>query len=166
MAFFKKNEPVPELTGEARKQMLLDRVEESFKDKGWKYEVVDEKIKSGTKLDSKLGSCKINVRTDETGISVDAVCPINATAETYANVVEFITRANYGLKAGGFQFDYRDGEVKYHNFLSSRMGTPSLEDIFATVIVSVLMLDHYGDGLAKNIMGFGDPEKDIAAIED
>ena len=80
-------------------------------------------------------------------------------------MVEFITRANYGTKLGKFEFDYRDGEVRYQTCLPSREGTPSMKDIEFCVDCGMLMLQRYGDGLVKNIMGFGNPEKDIEEIE-
>ena len=43
---------------------------------------------------------------------------------------------------------------------------PSLKEVEFGVDVGYLMLQRYGDGLAKNLMGFGNPEMDIKAIED
>ena len=66
---------------------------------------------------------------------------------------------------GKFEFDYRDGEVRYQSCLSCREGIPSLKDVEFTVDVTMLMLQRYGDGLIKNLMGFGNPEQDIREID-
>jgi len=42
---------------------------------------------------------------------------------------------------------------------------PSLADVERCVDVGYFMLKMYGDGLAKNLMGFGNPEADIKEIE-
>ena len=40
-----------------------------------------------------------------------------------------------------------------------------MKDVEFAVDCGMLMLQRYGDGLFKNIMGFGNPAKDIAEIE-
>ena len=166
MAFFSKSStPTVELTGEARKQMHLERIVEYVKSQNWKYSVEGNFVKFNMSLKSKIGKAYNTVVAGETEIQCYAMCPINAKPEDYANVVEYITRANYGLKLGNFEFDYRDGEVRYHTCLRSTDGIPSLTEVEWIVDMPMLMLDKYGDGLAKNLMGFGDPEKDIAEIE-
>lgn len=80
-------------------------------------------------------------------------------------MAEYITRANFGLKMGNFELDYRDGEIRYQSCLPCREGIPSLKDIEYAVDVTFLMMNRYGDGLAKNIMGFGDPARDVEAAE-
>lgn len=44
-------------------------------------------------------------------------------------------------------------------------GVPSLGDVERCVDMGSLMFKRYGDGLVKNIMGFGNPAADIEAIE-
>ena len=157
--------PVAELTGEARKQMHLERIVEYVKSQNWNYSVDGNRVIFNMGIKSKLSSVRNLVIAGEKEIQCFAACPIKAKPEDYAKVVEFITRANYGLKNGNFDFDYRDGEVRYHTCLRSTDGMPSLREIEFIVDIPMLMMQRYGDGLAKNLMGFGDPEKDIAEIE-
>ncbi len=136
----------------------------------WRYKVErdDDKryiISLGMNLKSRLSSCRVLIEATETEIQAYGVCPINATSQFYGPVVEYITRANYGLKVGAFEFDYSDGEVRYHTCLSCKEGVPSQKDVERTVDMSFLMMDRYGDGLAKNLMGFGNPEQDIREAE-
>ena len=98
MAFFKRNDtPAVELTGEARKRMHLERVEEYLKSQNWKYSVDGDRVKFNMGLKSRIGQSQNLVVVGENEIQCFAVCPINAKPADYANVVEFITRANYGL---------------------------------------------------------------------
>ena len=168
MALFGRKEtpaPTPELTGEARKQMHLERIVEYVKSQNWNYTVDGDAVRLNMRIKSQLGSCRVIAFAGEREIQCFAVCPIKAKPEHYAKVVEFITRANYGLKLGNFDFDYRDGEVRYHTCLRSTEGMPSLAEVEFIVDMTFMMMRRYGDGLLKNMMGFGDPEKDIAEIE-
>ena len=119
----------------------------------------------GMSLDCRLYNCQVHVTASGKEIQSYAVCPIRAKPEVYQNVVEYITRANHGLKVGAFEFDYDDGEVRYHSCISCEESAPSSRDIERTVDITFLMMDHYGDGLVKNLMGFGDPEADIREAE-
>lgn len=163
MAFFKTEKPEV-----SRKAMLFGKALEYVKSQNWKYSIVGSEqdiIELHMSLKGKLNSCRMVVTAGEKEIQAYAFVPIKATPDCYGNVVEFITRANYGLKIGSFEFDYRDGEVRYHTCLPCQDGTPSLKDIEISVDMPVFMLQRYGDGLVKNLMGFGNPEQDIAAIE-
>ena len=177
MALFERKTPAPapaptptptpaaELTGEARKKMHMERIEEVLKSYNLNYSVDGNIAKFNMDLKSRIGKVLNLVVAEENAIQCFAACPINAKPEDYANVVEFITRANYGLKLGKFEFDYRDGEVRYQACLPSNEGIPSLKHIGRIAFIPFMMLDKYGDGLAKNLMGLGEPEKDIAKIE-
>ena len=179
MAFFRRNEtPAPPPAAapsapavpaaqavENRKQMHHNLILAYLDSQNWKYTVKDGFMEFGMGIKSKIGNCRIVVVPGEKEIQSYAFCPIKASKDTYANVVEYITRANYGLKVGKFEFDYRDGEVRYQTCLPSRDGTPSLQEVEFIVDLPMLMLQKYGDGLAKNLMGFGDPEKDVAEVE-
>lgn len=156
----------------SRASMLYDALDEYLKSQGFtKYslEMDDANRKVVTmnmKLHNKLKSCRLIMIVTDTDIQSMGICPINADSENFSDVVEFITRANYGLKVGKFEFDYSDGEVRYQACQSTKAGIPSQEDIERVVDMPVMMLERYGDGLVKNLMGFGDPEADIKAIED
>lgn len=152
----------------SRKELLFQRVIEYLNSQNWKYTIKgndNDIVEMNMGLKCRMNSCRMVATASDTEIQAFAFCPIKATPDCYANVVEFITRANYGLKMGKFEFDYRDGEVRYQSCLSCREGIPSLKDVEFTVDVTMLMLQRYGDGLIKNLMGFGNPEQDIREID-
>lgn len=152
----------------SRKQMLISRALEYVESQNWKYSVrgdEDDIIEFKMGLKSKINNCRVVISISEKDIQTYAIAPIKASEDDFANVVEFITRANYGLRLGAFEFDYRDGEVRYHTCISCREGIPSLKDIEFNVDIPFVMMDRYGDGLAKNLMGFGDPARDVEDCE-
>ena len=159
MAFFKESLP--------RRDILFNKVIEYLDSQKWKYTIKGNRdfIEFNMGLKGKISSCRIVVLASENEIQSIAFAPIKASQDNFDNVIEFITRANYGLKVGKFEFDYRDGEVRYQSCLPCREGMPSMKDIEFVVDLPMLMLQRYGDGLVKNLMGFGTPEADIRQIE-
>lgn len=160
MAFFK--------TEISRKEMLMNKVVEYLKSQNWKFRSVGNDgdiVEFNMGLKGKINSCRVVVAVGEKEIQAFGFVPIKAGSDSYQDVVEFITRANYGTKIGKFEFDYRDGEVRFQTCLPCREGIPSMKDIEFVVDLPMLMLQRYGDGLVKNMMGFGSPAEDIAQIE-
>ena len=152
----------------AQKERLIQRTKEYLDSQGWRYNALGndgDAFEMHMNIKCKLKSCRVIILVSESEIQSLAVSPISADENARANVVEFITRANYGLKIGKFEFDYRDGEVRYQSCLPCREGLPSLRDVERVVDMPIMMLQRYGDGLAKNLMGFGNPAADIREIE-
>ena len=137
---------------------------------GWRYTVRNDDgdcyvASMGFNIDNRLKSIDIHTIAEPSCIQSIGVAPINASRTEYDMVVEYITRANYGLMIGNFEFDYEDGEVRFQSCLPSWDGQPNQENIESIVDMPYHMFKNYGDGLVKAIMGFGNPEEDIAAAE-
>lgn len=119
----------------------------------------------GFNIGNRLKSIDILAIADASAIQSIGISPINAGRTDYGNIVEYITRAYFGLKVGNFKFDYDDGEIRYHACLTSYAGQPDLENVELVVDMPFHMFKKFGDGLVKALMGFGDPEVDVAAVE-
>jgi hypothetical protein len=145
---------------------LIDYIESQ----GWKYTVTTDEdgyyvARMGFNTHNRLRGVTTFAVAEATCIQSMAVSPINADPEDYDAVIEFITRANYGLKLGNFEFDHRDGEVRFQTCLISLSGVPDHANVEAIVDMPHIMMSRYGDGLAKALLGFGDPEADVAVAE-
>lgn len=149
----------------AQKDILMRKTIEYLDSQGWRYSRDDYKITFSLGINSKLSRCHMVIIVSDKGIYAQATCPINASKDVYNTVVEYITRANYGMSFGCFAFDYRDGEVSFRDYLVAMEGVPSIKDIERTVDIPFMMMDQYGDGLVKSLMGFGDPERDVEEAE-
>lgn len=147
-------------------EQLWGHVVEYLNSKNWKYETTKQNgiITLGMNLKSKLSSCRGIIIVSETEIQAITACPVKASPDVYGSVVEFLTRANYDLRIGKFEFDYSDGEIRYQCCLPCNETVPSFEDVQRCVTMGFLMFNKYGDGLVKTLMGYGDPEADIKAI--
>lgn len=151
----------------ASRDVVYKRTIEYLDSQGWHYKEVREKniIDFNMNLSCKLQSCRLLLEAKDDGLFCVAVPPIKADKDSYSNVVEYITRANYGLLVGNFEFDYSDGEVRYRAFMSAKADVPDLRDIERSVDIGMFMLERYGNGLVKNMMGYGSPEQDIKEAE-
>lgn len=98
------------------------------------------------------------IRVHEDNYTVTAIFPLSADSADDAamsTVSEFITRANYGLKNGNFEMDYRDGEIRYKCHVHCGDQVPTEETIRNSVGVPAAMIKRYARGfidiLYKNI---------------
>ncbi|MCD7824115.1 MAG: YbjN domain-containing protein [Oscillospiraceae bacterium] len=152
----------------ATKARFTQRVREYLDSQGLKYRVTEKEevdiIEYRMNVKGNLSNVTVYISIRDNRAQCFAVAPLKAKPETYANVVEYLTRANYNLVTGGFEFDYSDGEIRYRDVLWAR-DDPSLGDIELIVDIPVLMMQRYGDGLVKNMMGYGNPEEDVKAAE-
>ena len=84
---------------------------------------------------------------------------------TYKQMMEYITRANYGLRIGNFEMDLRDGEIFYKTAGVFSDGIPVNEEIRRLVQVGIRMAEKYGQGF-HDVMYLGkSPAETVAAIE-
>ena len=154
----------------SQKDELTSVTLEYLESQKWHYDVKrndDERFIAvlGMNLKCKLSTCRLMISVDGMDIQCYAICPIKATQDVIPQVAEYITRANFGLKIGKFELDYNDGEVRYHTILPCSQGTPCIKDVERVIDISFLMMQRFGDGLVKNLMGYGEPAEDIKAIQ-
>ena len=102
----------------------------------------------------------VDVKEDE--YIVYAISPISGDQDDpdmMAQLAEFITRANYGLKNGGFEMDYRDGEIRYRSYVDCDGQLPCEQVIKDSIYVVAATFSRYSDGILDVIFG-GIPAKD------
>ena len=67
----------------------------------------------------------------------------NSPADKRAAVIEAVMRANYGLRVGAFQMDYRDGEILYKSELPLSLSTsPDQLKIMIRSLISCNLSTH------------------------
>ena len=119
-------------------------------------------------VDAKFGHVTIFFHAYSDKLVIHFMIPLNASEEERAKVGEFILRANYGLKVGGFDFDFNDGEISFRicQFCGIKdFNPPTYEQIDFAVIVGLMMIEKYGDALAKVLFGVLEPEEAIESAE-
>jgi len=92
-------------------------------------------------------------------------CPVFVPEERRTAAMEYLTRANYGLRIGNFELDLDDGEVRYKSSLDVEGDelTPAL--VKRIMRPNLITMDRYLPGLMRVIYGSADPAKEIADLE-
>ncbi|MDD6805970.1 MAG: YbjN domain-containing protein [Clostridiales bacterium] len=151
------------------KAELIDCVRDYLDSNDWNYDYNDMKgtIVSGVNLKSKLSSTKLFFVFNDNGVTIYSNVSMKADEQTRAMALEFITRANYGIRVGNFEMDMSDGEIRYKVYINARgLDSISDEQIEEGIFIAANMLDRYGDGLLKVILGYANSAKEeIDAIE-
>ena len=145
-------------------------VENFFERDGVKFTPFDERnvARAIYNVDAKFGHATIFFHAYKDRLVLNMLVPLNAGKEERHKVAEFLLRANYGLKIGGFDFDFDDGEISYR--ISMYCGTedfspPTYEQIDFSVIVGLMMIEKYGDALVKVMFGLVEPEDAVESVE-
>ncbi len=94
-----------------------------------------------------------------------AIAPFKVPEDARMAAAEFITRANYGMRIGNFELDFRDGEVRYKSSLDFEGAILTPELIKQAIYPAVLTIDRYMPGLMGVVHGGKDPVEAIVEIE-
>lgn len=115
-----------------------------------------------------LSSFKCAIQVRGTSMVSYATCPVSATGHE-EKIVEFFTRANYGLVNGCFEMDYEDGEMRYrayNNFeCAGDVENIDEDDILSIFHLPMIMFLRYGKGLINVLFRDADPAEEIKICE-
>ena len=148
--------------------LIADAIREYLDNDDWHYKFDDELgvFNAGIAVGSKIQHVQLNIQVGEKDFTCYFKLPLAATKEVRRKVVEYITRANYGLKNGNFELDYNDGEIRYKTFVPVLDdAAPSEELIRFSIFVGVAMVSRYSDGIAEVIFNIKEPLEAIVEAE-
>lgn len=153
------------------KQEIIAAVEDFFERKEAKYTPFTERgvARASYGIQSKLNHVDVLFIASDDKLVVKAMLPLKAEEDERAKVGEFLMRANYGLKTGGFDYDYNDGEISYRVSLycgDEEFAPPTFEQIEFALIINLMMVSKYGDALLKVMFGLAEPEDAINSVEE
>lgn len=144
---------------------IMQRVINFFRDDDWKFNL-DGNILI-TSIECTNCTCRIFVFVNEENSTIQVLSTID-TKISYSKrpaVAEFLTRANFGLNIGNFEFDLNDGQIRY----KTSMDVEGSEDLITNKIMHNLvytsfgMMDRYFSGFMR-INYSSDDQIDIKAI--
>ena len=149
---------------------IRQAVEQYFAKEGFKFSGFDERnvARTGFKIKSKLSSADILLHAQKDRLLVRSMLALKADEETRPAVAEFLLRANYGMKTGGFDFDFNDGEISFRVSMycgDNDFVAPTHEQIDHAIDICLGMIQRYGDGILKVIYGLQEPKEAIQEIE-
>lgn len=149
------------------KAMLAEKVENYFNENGWNNYEFDERyslFRAGVTLRCKLKSTRMIIICKDAGISVQFPIIIGTDDENEIQIMEFVTRANYGLTNGGFQMDLDKNHIEYTMFLPCE-DVPTVAAIDRTIMTGLYMLERYGDELLAVMFGMKNAKDAVEAAE-
>ena len=134
---------------------------------GWYPQRLDDKYIYRVGFTGKNGQfvCYAQIRPDLEQFLFYVMAPVKTPEADRPAVAEFITRANYGLRIGNFELDFRDGEVRYKSSLDFEGETLSHEWLKHAIYPAVQTMDRYLPGMMNVLYGGVSPAEAIAEIE-
>ncbi len=122
----------------------------------------------GLRVKGKIQKINYIVDVHEDEIVVYGMCPIGADhtdVNMMAQMAEFLCRANYGLKNGCFELDFRDGEIRFRSFIDCEDLMPSKEVIKNSIHCTAAMFKRYAPGIVDIIFSGCTAKEAIAKCE-
>lgn len=150
------------------REEILEEVKKYLDSQNWHYTRQEKYIEFGMSLArcQKMGGVRVVILpNDNNAFTAYAICKLRADEDVRTEVMEYITRANYGLKIGNFEMDCSDGEIRYKTYLEFYSGVPPMKTIERYVDLSFLMMEKYGNGLLAVLFGVKSPEDAIKEAE-
>lgn len=150
-------------------QAVAEAVENYFSEENLKFSGFNERgiAKAGFGIKTKFGHADVFFIAQDHNLSVRAMVPLHADEDTRAEVAEFLLRANYGLKNGGFDFDFDDGEISFRLaiYCGKEVDAPTQNQIEFAIYTALSAVQRYGDGLARVIYGMETAQEAIEKID-
>lgn len=140
---------------------IIAEVVAYLKAEDWHFEFNEEKhiITAGVSLKSKLSHAKLYISFNPNGYTVYGLPDMKASGDAYAETARYLHYANYGKRNGNFEFDFRDGEVRYKVYTNVKGLTSIPKGVIEdSISIPFIMLDRYGNNLAGVMLGFMDAE--------
>ncbi|MBQ2617564.1 MAG: hypothetical protein IJG51_05240 [Synergistaceae bacterium] len=131
---------------------IFDILRNYFIEDNWKFDADEERgiFSFNLSIDSKLKVLRYFVSVKNDSYTVYANSPIGADTDDeniMTEMAKFICRANYGLRNGNFEFDMRDGEIRYKVFVNCDGVNPSDQIIKESLIIPSVMFERYAAGM-------------------
>ena len=124
---------------------------------GWDYSFDWDTgiFRFGVTLRGNLKTVQYTVGIDDDSYIVYAVSPLSADRDDTRQMIrmaEFVCRANYGLRDGNFEFDFRDGELRYKNFVNCDGMLPTFGILRDSLGVPAAMFSRYSKGILQIVL--------------
>ena len=149
--------------------MLIDQVKAFLASDDWEFRE-DGADRLLLTFGGKSGkwSCVAYVRESAGQLLFYSLAPMKIEPDDFKAVAEFITRANYGMFIGGFDFDLSDGTLHFRTSVDVEQDEDKLSPTLIKHLLyhNVLTMDRYLPGLRKIVEDGMSASAAIDAVED
>jgi hypothetical protein len=142
---------------------LIDYMEEEE----WKYEILEGETIIRFHFKGRAGRllCYGEVDEKKCWLIFYSYMPVNSPPDKMAQVSEFLTRANRGMRIGNFELDYDDGEIRYKTSIDVEGGELTIKMIDNLLRANLHTIDRYFSGLMELIYGDKSAAEIVRRIE-
>lgn len=152
------------------REELANVVKTFLTEDDWQFSFDENKgmFDFGLRIKSRIQKINYLVDVRKNELLVYGICPVCADRdepEMMAQMAEFLCRANYGLRNGCFEFDFRDGEIRFRSFIDCRNLTPSTEVVKNSILCTAAMFEQYSPGIVDIIFTGGNAKDAIVRCE-
>ena len=126
----------------------------------------EKKVTFSITCSNAVFNCLLGITHNDSLLQIHVRFPVYVKNEKYrVSAAELLTRANYGLSVGKFEFDFRDGEVRFH--VSQAIGSFPLEkDTISRLIATAInRADQYFPALVQHLHAGVTPEDAVYTAE-
>lgn len=147
---------------------LFDTFERFFDADDWPYKALPRQGVLTTNYKGRSGRFAGLARVDEElqTITFATLYDRLVHPEARVRVLEFITRANFGLPLGCFTFESETGEVQFRTSADVDGVNLNTALIRNLVYTNCLAMDAYAPGIGMVLSGEASPQAAIAAVEE
>ena len=126
---------------------VFDTLIRMLERRNWKYEKHEDTflIKSGVKGEDLPIEFVVLVKPGNEVVQFISPMPFNIPEDKRVDGALAVCAANYGIVDGSFDYDLRDGEIRFRMTSSYRESTLSEERFEYMVVVAAATVDRYND---------------------
>ncbi len=110
--------------------------------------------------------CYARVREEHQQVMFYVIYPLRAPTERRVEVIEFVTRVNYGLAMGNMEMDVSDGEVRFKMSADVSVAPFSLSLLRSLMQTCIATADRYYPGYTALLYSDLTPAQAVARVED
>lgn len=134
---------------------ILDAVKTFLEADDWPYSQMEGRSVYKTVFEGQNGqvNCYAQEREEQEQFVFYSVFPVHVTEGQMPELVEFITRANYGMIIGNFELDYTDGEIRYKTSMDFEDVEVEEAVLRHLIYANVLTMDKYFPGMMRVLYG-------------
>ena len=146
---------------------IFDTVVKFFEDMGWSFSQIEGRPILKFNFIGRNGQwiCYAHAREEHEQLIFYSICPALVPEEKKTAMMEFISRANYGLTIGNFEMSFPEGEVRFKTSIDveGEELTPGL--IRNLIQANIAIMDRYLPGIMAVIHTDISPAEAIAEVE-
>lgn len=157
----------PQMYQTSSQQSIFQGILNFFTEDDWSYTKIKTQPTLHLAFQGKNGKwdCYAKAREQQQQFVFYSISPVNVPENKRLPITEFITRANYGMIMGNFEFDFTTGEIRYKTSIDVEGDNLSFALIKQMVYANVMMMDEYLPGIMAVIEQEVEVKEAISRVE-